>query len=261
MGYLDAILFDLGDTLVNFGMGLAETKVVFKEGSLSTYSYLKTLGKPLPRIEDYYKAHYRAMNRAYLWSRICCRDFCYSEVLRRATLKLGIKLTLAERKELAWRWYQPIADKARLDAGVKEMLEKFSELGIKLAIVSNTLVPGYCLDRHLSALGLLRYFPVRVYSSQTGIRKPHRRIFEIALERLSVRPSDACFVGDVPSADIKGGHRAGMRTVFKPSIKSGWRTYSPDVTIQTITDLPKTLQKLGWCPAPLPEPLPEPATA
>lgn len=259
MGQIDAILFDLGDTVVNFGMGLAEAKVVFKEGSLSTYSYLKNLDKSLPPIEDYYRAHYRAMNRAYIWSRLCCRDFCYSEVLRRATLKLGIRLTLAQRKELAWRWYQPIADKARLDAGVSDMLEQFRDLGLKLAIVSNTLVPGHCLDRHLSRLGLLKFFPVRVYSSQTGYRKPHRRIFEIALEQLNVNATDACFVGDVPNTDIKGARRAGMRTIFKPSIKSGWRKYSPDATIQRITELPRMLMKLGWCPPPLVDADPEPA--
>lgn len=259
MGQVDAILFDLGDTVIDFGMGLAEAKLVFNEGSQYTYAYLKKLGKPLPRIEDYYRAHYRAMNRAYIWSRLCCRDFCYSDVLRRATRRLGIRMTPAERKELAWRWYQPIADKARLNPGVPDMLEQFTDSGIKLAIVSNTLVPGHCLDRHLTRLGLLKFFPVRIYSSQTGYRKPHRRIFEIALERLHVRAEEACFVGDVPKADIKGARRAGLKTILKPSVKSGWRTYAPDITIQRITDLPYALRKRGWFQKPVLDVESEPA--
>ncbi len=246
MGQIDAILFDLGDTVINFGIGKAEVRIFFRAGSRATYNYLAGRGKKLPPFEDYYRVHFRAMNRAYIWSLLCCRDFCYSDVLARSAEKLGISLSPAERNELAWRWYQPIADKAHLENGIADMLERLTDSGTKLAIVSNTLVPGHCLDRHLARLGLLRFFPVRIYSSQTRFRKPHRRIFEIALEQLHVRADRACFIGDVPRTDIRGARRAGMKTIFKPSIKSGWRRYAPDATIQSLAELPSVLPVLGW---------------
>src|SRR5437867_5796551 len=42
------------------------------------------------------------------------------------------------------------------------------------------------------------------------IGKPHRPIFEIALERLGCRPPEAAMVGDSLATDVAGGRAAGM---------------------------------------------------
>ncbi|WP_373294972.1 HAD-IA family hydrolase [Streptomyces fuscichromogenes] len=67
-------------------------------------------------------------------------------------------------------------------------------------IVSNH-VPE--LDILLQCLGLHRHFLAVVNSPLVGWEKPHRRIFETALERVG-RPEHVWMVGDNPVADIAG---------------------------------------------------------
>ncbi len=46
------------------------------------------------------------------------------------------------------------------------------------------------------------------------IGKPHRPIFEIALERMGCRPAEAAMVGDSLGTDVVGGRGAGMFTIW-----------------------------------------------
>jgi putative hydrolase of the HAD superfamily len=265
---IDAILFDLGDTIINFGIGRAEAEGLFHKGARATYAYLEQRGKMMPPYRRYFRAHYRKMRNEYLWSKLVRRDFCYADVINVANSRLGIAVRPEEVPHLSWLWYQPILEASSVDAGVGEMLGHLRAAGTKLAIVSNTFVPGYCLDKHLEAEGLLEFFPVRVYSSQVRYRKPHRRIFQIALEQIGVEAQRAVFIGDLPRADIKGAKRAGMKTIWKPaqargggagmSIGQAAERFDPstavlaaaDAIIASITRLPEILPGLGWRPQP-----------
>ena len=51
-------------------------------------------------------------------------------------------------------------------------------------------------------------------SETAGFTKPDSRIFEIALEKLCVEPSDAVMIGDSWEEDILGAYKAGIRAVW-----------------------------------------------
>lgn len=53
------------------------------------------------------------------------------------------------------------------------------------------------------------------------VGKPHRPIFEVALERLGCRAGEAAMVGDSLPSDIAGGRGAGMFTVWIDSSGAG----------------------------------------
>ncbi len=56
-------------------------------------------------------------------------------------------------------------------------------------------------------------FDAAVFSCAEGTRKPEQRIYEIALERLEVKPHEAIFIDD--RADfIAGAKRLGIRTIL-----------------------------------------------
>ncbi|MCW4017604.1 MAG: HAD family hydrolase [Candidatus Bathyarchaeota archaeon] len=83
----------------------------------------------------------------------------------------------------------------------------------KLGLVSNfTYAP--VVHNSLKKLGISRYFDVVVVSGDCGWRKPHKQIFEDALQQLDVRAEETIFIGDSPLEDIKGAAAAGMKTVF-----------------------------------------------
>jgi len=213
MGRIRAILFDLGDTLVDFGP--VDTLRLFTEGAHVAYEYLKGLSQPLPTFDQFRRRQLRAIRWHYLKSRLTRREFNSLDLLGRLAQRMGHELTAEQTLQLAWCWYEPLSRCARVERGLGEMLSEFRSDGIRLGLVSNTFVPGQVLDRHLEQLGLLEHFPVRVYSCDVRFRKPHPEIFQIALDRLDVAASEAAFVGDDLVADVGGARRAGMITVLK----------------------------------------------
>jgi putative hydrolase of the HAD superfamily len=83
--------------------------------------------------------------------------------------------------------------------------------GLRLAIVSNW---DESLLSHTDELGLTPLFETIVGSLAVGYEKPHKRIFEIALERLALAPEDVIHVGDMYVSDVVGARRAGIRPVL-----------------------------------------------
>lgn len=233
-----AVLFDLADTLLQFDH--LDHRTLFIMAAKDTYRHLHTMKLPLPEFEVYTRVHFRAFRRKYIWSNIRRRDFNVNDVICRVLIKLAIPVPGSDIPELVWRWYRPVVRRATVETGTRAMLREFRQMGLKLAIVSNTCAPDYCLDRHLENEKLLEYFPTRVYSSNTLYRKPHPEIFRVALDQLGVSAQQAIFVGDLLGADIKGARRAGMTTVWKPAARTKSalkRRVRPDHEIEKITDL------------------------
>jgi HAD superfamily hydrolase (TIGR01509 family) len=60
-------------------------------------------------------------------------------------------------------------------------------------------------------------FDVLIFSCWEGIKKPEKKIYELALERLGTRPAEAVFIDDKPRC-IKGARKAGLKTILFESI-------------------------------------------
>ena len=83
--------------------------------------------------------------------------------------------------------------------------------GIRLCVISNWT---WSLPELLHLLELAGRFDGLVTSARVGYEKPHRRIFEHALELMGVGPGDAVHVGDSVHADIGGARRVGIEPVL-----------------------------------------------
>ncbi len=236
MARINGILFDLGDTILDFGP--INTLSLFARGARLAYRYLQELDLPLPPFSTYHRRQLRAVRFHYLLSRVRRREFNSLDVLGQQGRRMGHRLSEEQRMEVAWRYYWPLGRCATVEPGAADMLADFRDQGLKLAVVSNTFVPGKVLDRHMEMLGLLRYFPQRIYSCEVRFRKPDRRIFQLALERAGLAASEAIFVGDSLAADIRGGRRAGMVTVLKDptGARRKWRA-QPDHRVTSLCEL------------------------
>jgi len=96
--------------------------------------------------------------------------------------------------------------------GVRRCLERLRRCGIELGVVANF---DRTLDERLGELGLGPLFSAVVTPAWSGVAKPHRRIFELALERLAISPVRALHIGD-GAADEEGAAAAGMMFAWSP---------------------------------------------
>jgi len=90
-----------------------------------------------------------------------------------------------------------------------EVLQKLKQK-YKLALISNT----FSFSLHRLGNGFEKYFDCVCYSYKVGVAKPDLRIFNIALAKLGVKPSEAVMVGDSMRVDITPALEVGMHAVL-----------------------------------------------
>ena len=81
-----------------------------------------------------------------------------------------------------------------------------------MGLISNTgRTSAITQRRRMKDAGILDFFETTVFSNEVGWRKPDRRIFSVAIEKLNATPGRIIHVGDNPYADIWGAKQMGMR--------------------------------------------------
>ena len=97
--------------------------------------------------------------------------------------------------------------------GVVAAVRDLCEHNIPLAVVSSAVHHDF-IEWSLAKFGIPECFAHVVSSASCGYYKSRTEIYEHALERLNVDPSDAVHVGDSHLFDVDTANRAGMRTVW-----------------------------------------------
>jgi HAD superfamily hydrolase (TIGR01509 family) len=123
--------------------------------------------------------------------------------------RLGLSATVPD---LVDEWTHDFPARYRCDPGVREELLDARARGWSLGVVTNG--DAQVQGRKITSAGLDELVDAVCISGALGVRKPERRIFEVAAERAGATLDDGWMVGDNPEADIFGGRGAGLRTVW-----------------------------------------------
>jgi len=230
-----AVLFDLDDTLVEFRR--SDPRALFEAGAARVYAYLTAHGCSLPSFEPFYSRQRSIARWIDFRTWISGGEPDGRRLLRRLCDDFGLQRDEPSLGRLGWLWYEPVLETAELPDDVIATLAALRDGDVKLGLVVNTLHQGQVIDRHLERLGLLEFFPVRAYSTDTGVRKPNPQLFHRALKDLGVPAGDALFVGNDPKLDIFGAQRAGMRAVLRVPRGSGRGRGMADYAIERISQL------------------------
>ncbi len=241
---IKAVLFDLGETLLNFGR--VNKSRVFQQGARLSYDFLKSCGQPVGNFNYYCWRNLIALRIRHWLSNITRKDFNALLLLRGIGTKKGVRLDRQQWRHFAWLWYEPLSKVGKAEDDTKETLTKLKESGIKLGIVSNTFVHSSSLEKHLKQLGILDFFAVRLYSYEFNFRKPDARIFKAAAERIGEMLENILFVGDQINRDVKAAAKTGMHAVLKAAYTNAGKKIPEGAwKINQLSELPALIEKIN----------------
>jgi len=119
------------------------------------------------------------------------------------------------------------------------VLKGLQERGLTVGVISNSHRSLDAFREHFSLTGLIH---VHISSAEHGYMKPHRSIFDAALERAGVTAAESVMVGDSLKHDVEGALTAGMRAVLLRRSGDVPANLPPGVeVIQTLAQLDEIL--------------------
>lgn len=108
----------------------------------------------------------------------------------------------------------------------------------------------------MRACGLEGYFSPVIVSGDYGFRKPDKRLFTIALEKMGLAPEETIYIGNDMYRDVFGAAACGMQTIFFKSNQGdhSFHGKEPDYIIYDFRQLPEAIRFLESKPlSPHPE--------
>ena len=126
-------------------------------------------------------------------------------------------------------------------------LQKLEKDGYRMGLISNA-GDDQDVRQLVRRFGISSFFDFTLTSAACSYRKPHPRIFELAIANWYFLPSETVMVGDNLDADIRGAKNAGLYAVWisrraGPSSDDQPRV-QPDATVSSLSELPALLDLL-----------------
>lgn len=207
------IFFDLDHTLWDFdrNSGLAFDSIFAKHN-------IKV------RLEDFL-AVYAPINanywKLYREDKVTKEDLRYGR-LRESFDGMKVNITDSKIKQLSIDYIEHLPNHNHLLEGTLEILDYLQPL-YKLHIITN----GFKEVQHkkMESSGILKYFETITTSEDVGVKKPHKRIFEVALESAGAKVEESIMIGDNFEADIMGARDFGMQAILYNYYRA---EFSPD---------------------------------
>lgn len=215
---ITTVLFDIGDTLWHSGgaPAPAEFRRIASERAMEFLAARQVTASD-PAIVA--RVAWDAMESAAASAKMSTLEEPNYGLITRIALKgIGIDLPVEDAFALLEHIYVSGPDggkEAYPDA--RETLDELRRRGFKLGIVTNRSFGGQRFRDDLSAAGLDIGWDAIAVSVETGYLKPHRRLFESALDAIGSTASESMVVGNSLKEDIAGAQRLGMTAAWKIS--------------------------------------------
>jgi HAD superfamily hydrolase (TIGR01509 family) len=245
MNRFEAVLFDLGDTLIYFDDNWPD---VFSEARQALLESLQQSGLDLGQdfIDEFYtrmQAYYRERDTEFI-------EYTTQYVLRAALTARGLPDVPDEVLRRALYEFHKVTQSHWIpEEDALPTLDRLRAMGYRMAAISNAADDDNT-QVLIDKAGVRPYFEVILSSAAQGIRKPNPKIFRTALQMMDLPAVRAVMVGDTLGADILGAHNAGIFAVWvtrragTPANRAHADTIRPDAQIYALGELPDLLERL-----------------
>jgi putative hydrolase of the HAD superfamily len=97
---------------------------------------------------------------------------------------------------------------------IEKLLKYLNKTGIRTAVISNISYSGKILKEYIDKYIPGNYFEFILASSEYVFRKPHNRLFELALRKAGLEPTDVWYCGDNTYCDLEGASQSHIYPVW-----------------------------------------------
>ena len=239
---IEGILFDYGNTLISIELDWEKIMPLNIENMIR---YLKSKNVPV-EIDPFGKHFVEFKNLKHQQGQKEMHEYRSVDVLRKTFMEFGLNhLSKTEMAEAVDAFFSPEESEYQIVEGAHQVLQTLKKQGYKLAIVSNAS-SGQLIQKAMKNRDFQKYFDAVIVSADVGFRKPHPKIFQMALQKINVSPENAVMIGDVPPYDIAGAKELGMKTILVKYVdsteaKKHDSDIQPDAIANRITDIPQII--------------------
>jgi putative hydrolase of the HAD superfamily len=239
---MKAVLFDLGHTLIDY---YCDWKGPEERGIAGIYEIVR---ESSPRVD-------REEFTAYLAARLQhARAMKYGQYIEVPLAELMgeclERYDCLEQDNLDRSlevFYGMLLEDRCLVHGAIELLSSIKERGLAIGLISDVAwgLPSEFPMRDIKYFGMDAYFDDYVFSTDVGLRKPHPKIFKIALSNLGVDASEAMYVGNSLAQDIRGAKGVGIKAVLKcSSFCPQAEGVVPDHTVKMLCEVKELIESV-----------------
>ena len=194
------LLFDLDHTLLDFDAAedIALSQLLKEEGVVDIQAY---------------KDYYVPMNKA-LWKDLEQKKITKAELINTRFAKLFAHFGIEkDGAYLAERYQFFLSKQGQTFPGVEDLLKKLISKGCKLYAATNGIT--YIQTGRLEQSGIAPFFKEIFISEKLHTQKPDAEFYEKIGARIpNFDKNQTLMIGDSLSADIQGGNKAGIDTIW-----------------------------------------------
>lgn len=203
------ILFDYGQTLINQIVfdPLKGTEAVLREASNNPYkvsaeevqALANDLSKDIRRYGDDFEKNSLLEVHMYVFQNYLYEYF---------------DIELTKSPEEVEKIFAMASQTLEPTKNIVEFLSFLNEMNIRTGVVSNISFSGKMLKSIINTYIPSNNFEFIIASSEYAFRKPHKRIFELALRKAKLEPCDVWYCGDNAVYDVDGAADCGIFPVW-----------------------------------------------
>ena len=225
---IKAVFIDIDDTLLDFG-------------KCAEYAMSESFKDFELQFEEFMFPVFEEIN-AGLWHRLEKCEITKSDLYgKRWFTVLGeFGITHIDGYEFEKHFQKHISESAEKVDGAEDLLAYLSS---KYKIYAASNGPQEQQIKRLQKANLLEYFTDIFTSELLGVQKPESAFFDACFSKTeNLRPEEAVLIGDSLHADISGGIKYNMRTVWFNKKNNGNATdIRPDFTVNSLIEIKNIL--------------------
>jgi putative hydrolase of the HAD superfamily len=205
------LFFDLDHTIWDFELNSKETL-------LDLHHKYQLAEKGITNFDAFFDQY--SIHNHRLWDRYT-KGFIKQEELRWKRIYLSLlEYKIADEKlsrEMSFDYLDILPNKTNLFPYTIEILAYLKEKGYQMHLITNGFESVQF--KKIENSKLAPYFKEVITSEASNSLKPHKEIFEYALDKAGAHLEQSIMIGDNESADIQGAINIGMDSIFVNHLK------------------------------------------